>query len=120
MATIKISNFFELEMEPYIQGDTFLLTLEFYEDDNFTIPEDVSDMQWFMDIKPFENCRRTLDDVETLSIDNGIEYGVASNEIIFRKVLTSPPGLLEQSIRSVAGDLVRTRERGNITITKKV
>jgi len=122
MATINISGTITLDIENYTQGDTFVLELEFFDDDKGLVPEDVSALKFFMDIQPSDSCGNSTQDKETLSTDTGeIVMGTTTNDIVITKKLTSPPGLMKQSLRSVdALGVIKTREDGTLQIKVKI
>ncbi len=123
MPDVIISQTVDQDFVDYQQGDTFSLEVEFFEDLKQTVPEDVSAMSFFMDIKPKmgHECFCPPDNTETLAIGSGISHGPGINAITFSKILESGPGLYNQSIRSVdPAGVVITRIKGILKIEAKI
>lgn len=121
MPTIKLNPLLEYDFEDYFFGDTLSFSMNFYKDDDFTVPEDVTDWLFYMDIRSIDHCGRFQPTLETLSIGNGIEYGTTEDEIIFNKILESVAGNYNQVIRYVKSDgTTVTRESGTLIIKTKV
>lgn len=114
---IKINEKIEYDFRDYSEGDTFDFMLDFYSDDNFTISEDVSDCEFFMDIKSPDSCGRSQAKFEELSLADGIKLGPLTNEITISKIIDLPAGSYNQSLRMVYPDgTIKTRVRGTLII----
>ncbi len=123
MPDITASQSVDQDFVGYQQGDTFSLGIEFFEDQKQLVPEDVSLMSFFMDIKPKAgcNCSCPPNSVETLAIGTGITYGSSTNAIIISKIISSGPGIYDYSLRSVdRSGAVITRLKGTLKIEAKI
>lgn len=118
---IKINTKLIFDFQDYTSGDDFEFGMQFFSDDKYTVPQDVSSWLFFMDILPAHNHGCATPTKETLSIGAGITYGPGANTISFSKKLVSASGKYIQSIRSVEpSGRTLTREEGKLTIDPKI
>lgn len=121
MPSIKINGKLEYDFEGYIFGDTFEFSLEFFSDDKFLVPQDITGWQFIFDLSPINKCGNPQPQTESLSVGNGITIGPGTNVLYVSKILVSEAGTYNQSLRSIEiGGRTITREQGTLLIDPKI
>lgn len=127
MPTINLSQFLEYDFEGYVQGNTFVFYLDFYQDDAETVPRNISTSSFIFDLlRKDGGCCWANNQVERLILGDGLsiaddDRGNVNNRLVISKILQSTPGHYNQNLTETdPASKVTTWEKGNLKIDKKV
>lgn len=116
---VKINTVINYDFIDYTEGNSFVLELDFYSSDDDSVPEDLTDWEFTMDIKSLPSCGRSQPLFDSLTIGEGIS--VTGNTVLFDEIIDLPAGNYNQIITYVnSTGRVVTFERGTIQIDSKI